>query len=235
MTALGLSALFLIASDRTAAAGDTTPPALTLPANALTNATSSRGAVVSFIAVATDDVAPTSLVCVPASGASFPVGRTTVSCSATDAASHVTTATFVITVVSATDQLAQLRAIVAALTIDPSVKQGLLDKLDAARGTIGSGPAKTTCNQLNSFGNQVRAQTGKTIIDNSDLLRRQAEIQAALDCIASTALPVVLAPRADVIAPTAPGLATAVFSFTSPPNPGACSPSSPATLGIGTT
>src|SRR5438094_541549 len=235
MTALGLSALFLIASDRTAAAGDTTPPALTLPANASTNATSSRGAVVSFIAVATDDVAPTSLVCVPASGASFPVGRTTISCSATDAASHVTTATFVITVVSATDQLAQLRAIVAALTIDPSVKQGLLDKLDAARGTIGSGPAKTTCNQLNSFGNQVRAQTGKAIVDNSDLLRRQAEIQAALDCIASTALPVLLAPRADVIAPTAPGLATAVFHFTTPPIPGACSPSSPATLGIGTT
>src|SRR5881397_1051001 len=217
MTALGLSALLLIASDRTAAAGDTTPPALTLPANASTNATSSRGADVSFIAVATDDVAPTSLLCLPSSGARFPLGPTTVSCSASDAASHVTTATFVITVVSAADQLAQLRAIVAALTIDPSVKQGLLDKLDAAGGTIGSGSAKTTCNQLNSFGNQVRAQTGKAIVDNSDLLRRQAEIQAALDCVASSALPVLLAPRADVTALTAPGLATAMFRFTTPP------------------
>src|SRR5439155_559849 len=99
---------------------------------------------VSFIAVATDDVAPTSFACLPSSGARFPLGPTTVSCSAGDAASHVTTATFVITVVSAADQLAQLRTIVAALTIDPSVKQGLLDKLDAARRTIASGPAKTT-------------------------------------------------------------------------------------------
>src|SRR5881397_2795219 len=189
MTALGLSALLLIASDRTAAAGDTTPPALTLPANASTNATSSRGADVSFIAVATDDVAPTSFACLPSSGARFPLGPTTVSCSAGD----------------------------AALTIDPSVKQGLLDKLDAAGGTIGSGLAKATCNQLNSFGNQVRAQTGKAIVDNSDLLRRQAEIQAALDCVASSALPVLLAPRADVTALTAPGLATAMFRFTTPP------------------
>src|SRR5439155_4086664 len=122
---------------------------------------------------------------------------------------HVTTTTFVITVVGAADQLAQLRAIVAAMTIDPSVKQGLLDKLDSARGTIASGAAKTTCNQLNAFASQVRAQTGKAIADGSDLLQRQLEIQAALDCVSSTALPVLLVPRGDVIAATAPGLATA--------------------------
>src|SRR5437762_4705458 len=165
MTALGLGALLLMASDPSEAAGDTMSPSLTLPASASTNATSSRGAVVSYIAVATDDVAPTSLVCAPGAGLIFPVGATTITCSALDAASHATTATFVITVVGATDQLAQLRALVAALTIDPSVKQGLLDKLDSARGTIASGAAKTTCNQLSAFASQVRAQTGKAIAD----------------------------------------------------------------------
>src|SRR5947208_16116256 len=125
MTALGLSALLLIASDRTAAAGDTTPPELTLPANASRNATSSRGADVSFIAVATDDVAPTSLVCLPASGASFPVGPTTVSCSASDAPSHVTSATFVLTASSEAEQPHHLRAILHALTLGPPAEEGL--------------------------------------------------------------------------------------------------------------
>src|SRR5919201_4374738 len=105
---LGFSALLLVASGLGQAAGDALSPTLVLPADTATNATSSRGATVSYIAVATDDTAPTSLACSPSSGSFFVVGATTVTCAATDASSHSTTSTFVITVNSAADKLTQL-------------------------------------------------------------------------------------------------------------------------------
>jgi hypothetical protein len=227
----GLLAIALLGAAGANAVTDAAPPSLTLPAAATTNATSSRGAVVSFIAVATDDVQPTSLICAPASGALFAVGTTTVACAAMDAASHTTSATFTITVLGASEQLALLRAAVVAMHLASDLQQGLLDKLDAAKVSIQGASAKTACNQLNAFAKQVRALTLKAIADNTDLLRRQNEIEAALDCVPSTALPVLLRPRADVTTSTAPGLPTATIRFTGE----SCAPGSPATLGIGTT
>ena len=64
---------------------DTTAPTVTVPANIVAEATSAAGAVVTFSASATDLIAgaltPT---CLPASGATFPLGVTTVNCSASD-------------------------------------------------------------------------------------------------------------------------------------------------------
>jgi N-acetylneuraminic acid mutarotase len=66
---------------------DTTPPVLTVPADiSIVLATSTASsAVATFSASATDlvDNSPT-VSCVPASGSTFPVGTTTVSCTATD-------------------------------------------------------------------------------------------------------------------------------------------------------
>src|SRR6185437_1278294 len=70
----------------TVTVSDTTRPVVTVPANATVEATSAAGAVYTFAATATDvldgAIAPT---CTPASGATFPFGPTTVSCTATDA------------------------------------------------------------------------------------------------------------------------------------------------------
>ena len=64
---------------------DTTAPQLTLPANISAEATSPAGRVVTFSASASDLVAGSPLVtCAPPSGNTFPVGTTTVNCSATD-------------------------------------------------------------------------------------------------------------------------------------------------------
>ena len=63
-----------------------TSPTLHLPADLSAEATSPAGAAVSWTATATDvedAVAPTP-TCVPASGSTFPLGDTTVTCSATD-------------------------------------------------------------------------------------------------------------------------------------------------------
>jgi probable HAF family extracellular repeat protein len=80
---------------------DTTPPTLKVPANIQAIATSSKGAVVRYSGVsATDlvDATPT-VSCTPASGGIFPLGKTTVSCSATDDAGNVARASFSVSVV----------------------------------------------------------------------------------------------------------------------------------------
>ena len=64
---------------------DTTAPSLNLPANITVPQTIPAGAVVNFVVTATDlvDASPI-VVCTPASGSTFPLGTTTVNCSATD-------------------------------------------------------------------------------------------------------------------------------------------------------
>jgi LPXTG-motif cell wall-anchored protein len=76
-----------------------TSPTITPPANISVAATSASGAVVSFTATADDleDVAITP-VCTPASGSTFPIGETTVTCTATDSEGNSVSGTFVVTV-----------------------------------------------------------------------------------------------------------------------------------------
>jgi RNA polymerase sigma factor (sigma-70 family) len=78
---------------------DTTAPALTLPPNRTVQATSTKGATVTYTASATDlvdgAVTPT---CGPPSGAVFPVGTTTVSCTARDARGNQSSGSFSVTV-----------------------------------------------------------------------------------------------------------------------------------------
>jgi hypothetical protein len=77
------------------ASSDTTPPVVTVPADMTIEATSASGAVVSYIATATDTVDGSIIpVCVPTSGSTFPLGTTTVSCTATDANGNTGSASF---------------------------------------------------------------------------------------------------------------------------------------------
>src|SRR5207249_3574002 len=78
---------------------DTTPPAVTVPANITAEATSSAGAAVPFSASATDIVdGPLTPSCSRASGSTFALGTTTVNCSATDAHANTGSASFTVTV-----------------------------------------------------------------------------------------------------------------------------------------
>ena len=81
---------------------DTTPPALTVPAPMTVTATGNSGAVVTFTASAVDLVDLTRPVtCSPASGSTFPVGTTTVTCTAADTRGNTATSTFTVTVKAA--------------------------------------------------------------------------------------------------------------------------------------
>lgn len=78
---------------------DTTAPALTVPANIVTEATSGAGAAVSYPApTATDAVGVTSLTSTPASGSIFALGSTAVTATARDAAGNAGTGSFTVTV-----------------------------------------------------------------------------------------------------------------------------------------
>jgi hypothetical protein len=76
---------------------DTTPPALTLPANISATATGNSQAAVSYAATANDVVdGSVPVTCDLPSGNSFPVGITTVNCSATDAHGNIAKGTFTV-------------------------------------------------------------------------------------------------------------------------------------------
>ena len=83
------TATFMVTVNKPAA------PVLTLPGNQSATATSAAGVAVTYPAATATSGTPT---CAPASGAVFPVGVTTVTCSATDAFSQTTTGTFTVTV-----------------------------------------------------------------------------------------------------------------------------------------
>lgn len=78
---------------------DTTPPVLNLPAAITAEATSPSGAVVTFVATATDDTDGNVPVdCAPPSGSVFGLGTTTVTCTASDTSGNVASGSFDVTV-----------------------------------------------------------------------------------------------------------------------------------------
>jgi hypothetical protein len=83
----------------TVSLADSTPPTVNVPSDIATTTTAASGKNVSFTATASDNIdgsiTPT---CSPASGALFPVGSTTVNCSATDSHGNTGTGSFKVTI-----------------------------------------------------------------------------------------------------------------------------------------
>src|ERR671931_2521005 len=79
---------------------DTTPPTVTPPANVSTSTDNPGGKAVTYGDATANDIVDGSLTptCSPASGSNFPVGTTTVTCSATDAHGNTGSASFTVTV-----------------------------------------------------------------------------------------------------------------------------------------
>ena len=78
---------------------DLTPPVLTVPANMTVAAASAAGTAVTFSASALDTVSGSvATSCTPASGSVFPIGTTTVTCSASDARGNTASASFTVKV-----------------------------------------------------------------------------------------------------------------------------------------
>jgi uncharacterized repeat protein (TIGR01451 family) len=79
---------------------DTEPPSITAPANITApNDPGFATAVVNYTATATDNAGPVTPNCSPQSGTAFPIGTTTVTCTATDGSGNTASGSFVVTVV----------------------------------------------------------------------------------------------------------------------------------------
>lgn len=90
---------------------DTTAPVLTVPGTQNVEATQAGGAAVSYTVSAIDEYdGPVAATCAPASGSLFPVGQTTVSCSARDSSNNVSTRSFRVNVRDNTPPELQLPA-----------------------------------------------------------------------------------------------------------------------------
>jgi hypothetical protein len=122
---------------------DTTAPTVTVPANITAEATGPSGAAASFTASANDlvdgSITPS---CSPASGSTFVLGNTTVTCSATDAAGNTGSASFTVTV---RDTTAPAVTVPANMTIEATGPSGAVATFTASASDLVSGPLAATC------------------------------------------------------------------------------------------
>jgi outer membrane protein assembly factor BamB len=160
---------------------DTTPPVITVPGPITVDATSPSGAVVTYSVSATDPDDPVaSLSCVPASGSTFLIGTTTVTCTATDTHGNTSSATFTVHVKGAAEQLADLATAVTGVGSGTS----LADKVSQAQAYLSANDVADACATLNAFVNEVKAQTGRTIASGqaATLIATAQRIEAVLGC-----------------------------------------------------
>ena len=164
------------------APADSTPPVLSLPADSTAEATSAAGAVVTYSASANDAVdGPVAPSCAPPSGATFPAGQTTVSCTATDAAGNTSSGTFKVTVV---DTTAPAVSVPGAITAEATSAAGRAvafsaSALDAVDGALAAtctpssgavfplGATTVSCTATDGAGNTGAASFAVTVQDTT--------------------------------------------------------------------
>ena len=109
---------------------DLTQPQIQCPADMTVGACDTNGATAQFTVTATDNCnGPVSLVCVPASGSLFPVGTTTVNCTATDECGNSSHCSFNVTVATGGSQVSISQAVAIQWTCT-----GTLQSADSLSG-----------------------------------------------------------------------------------------------------
>jgi hypothetical protein len=99
---------------------DTTPPVITVPADITAEATGPGGAIVMYSASASDDTAVASFSCTPASGSTFAITTTTVTCNATDTHGNSSSKSFHVTVKDTTPPVISAHTDVTAEATSPA-------------------------------------------------------------------------------------------------------------------
>jgi Tol biopolymer transport system component len=195
---------------------DTTPPVITVPDDIVVEATSEQGAEVTYTVTAQDNVdgnatleedgstitqddigGDIDISCEPASGSVFPIGDTTVECSATDEAGNEGTASFTVTVnpppsplTPAQEAIDELISIIENLddNVPQDVKASLIAVLNEVLNILNDNNPdndESVCRTLDAFINQVNANERSDTLtaDDADELSTQGEeIRNALDC-----------------------------------------------------
>jgi fibronectin type 3 domain-containing protein len=219
---------------------DTTGPTITPPGNLTAEATSSGGATVTYSASASDafdgSVSPN---CSPASGAQFPIGTTTVNCTATDAHNNSSSASFSVTVHDTTPPT--LSNVSGDLTANATGQGGAAVSWPAPTATDSVDPSPTvTCTP--SSGSTFAVGTTTVSCVATDHSGNSSPAQTFHVTVTDTVAPTLSNMPANITA-TASGPGGAAVGYTLPtatdnvdPNPSvSCSPPPGSTFPIGTT
>jgi hypothetical protein len=177
------------------------PVTLTVPPNQVANATSPAGATVTYtpgpVTAVEDGEAETIPFSCTAdnmnatsgdgfvSSGNFPIGDTTVSCTATDVVDGVSTAgSFVVHVKGAAEQISDLISLVNSFNLNHGLQNSLDTKLEHALDAVNVADTMTACNLMGAFTNEVQAQSGTmlTVDQANQLLAAATRIQAVLGC-----------------------------------------------------
>ena len=167
---------------------DTTKPTLTLPASITVDATGPAGAIVTYTASATDRVSGAlAVTCTPSSGIMFPIGTSTVNCTAVDAAGNSVGGSFPVLVQAAAAQVTNLVLTVQGFNLAQGIENSLDTKLQnvlSALNAAKNGSAGSVCNQMNAFINETLAQSGKklTVAQANQLIASAQRIEAVIGC-----------------------------------------------------
>lgn len=154
-----------------------------VPAAVTVNATSPTGAAVSFTPpTAADEETPPAVSCDHASGSTFPIGTTTVTCSATDTddTPNTTSANFTVTVIGVASQLQGLLSFVQSLPPGTS----LAHKVNSAASFFSTNDVADTCSTLHALINEANAQSGKqlTAAQAAQIVSTAKQIEAVIPC-----------------------------------------------------
>jgi large repetitive protein len=214
---------------------DSAPPRLTLPEDKVMEAVNDRGAIANYVVVATDAVDGTVAVdCSPPSDSAFPIGTTTVNCSAVDKAGNKASGSFTVTV---RDTTAPRLTLPQDEVVEAVNDQGALVNYAASANDAVDGSVSVDCSP--ESGSTFALGNTTVNCSASDEAGNKADGSFAVKVQDTTAPRLTLPEDKDVEATSADGAAVEYMTSASDAVDGSvqvdCSPQSGSTFPIGTT
>jgi len=190
---------------------DTTAPVIAAHADVNAEATSGTGAVVSYTNPATSDAVDGAgtASCAPASGGTFALGNTTVTCNATD--SHGNAATATTFVVHVLDTLAPILSLPANITQEATGPSGNVVTYSASATDVVDGAVAVSCTPASGSTFPVAATTVNCSATDAHSNTANGSFSVT---IADTTAPVIAAH--DDVTEEATGPGGAIVNYTSP-------------------
>ncbi len=159
-----------------------------MPATITTDATSPQGAVVTYTSptVVDQDSPLPPVSCSPASGSTFAIGTTTVTCTVSDSddTNSPVSGSFQVVVNGAATQISNLITTVNGFHFKKAIQVTLDAELQTALNAVNQGKTRVACAALDVFNGEVKLLTGHGITSSqaAQLIAATTQIKAVLGC-----------------------------------------------------